>query len=877
MLKPGDLLGPYEIVAPLGAGGMGEVYRARDTRLNRTVAIKVLPEQLAGDRQFRERFDREAQAISALDHPHICALYDVGEQSGTAFLVMQYLEGDTLADRLKKGPLPFEQGIEYAIQIAGALDKAHRAGIVHRDLKPGNIMLTKSGAKLLDFGLAKTSAGTAASGLSMLPTTPPGLTAQGTILGTFQYMAPEQLEGREADARTDIFAFGAVVYETLTGRKAFEGKSQASLISAIMSSQPKALSSFQTLAPPALDQLLARCLAKDADDRWQSARDVKSQLEWVTGPGSKGVEPIAAAKASRHRIAWIVAASALAGLLVLGGAFALRRAPDTPAKAVQFVVLPPDNASFVDDAGLQAVSPDGKQIVFVAAAGGAPTLWIRSLDSLVSRPLAGTEAAALPFWSPDNRSLGFFARGKLKTIDVSGGSPQTLADAPFALGGTWGRDGVIVFSPNLASPLSQVPAAGGNVKPASKLNQQAGQSLHMGPSFLPDSRRFLFWTGPGEPGVYVGSLDSDEMNLVLRADSAATYSPPGYLLFMRESTVMAQPFDASRVSTTGEPQRIAEQVARFISQPGFSVSQNGVLAFRPASAGQTELVWVDRTGKRLAAVAPPGEYNNFALSPDENHVAFDRDIATSAPDVWVMDLRRQVTERFTFAPSVDNVPLWSADGRNVVFASTRGVGLDIYQRSSNASGPEELLLKLDAPPILMPSDSSSDGRYLTYYSTDLKTRNDIWALPLSGDRKPFPVVRGEFNETESQFSPDTKWIAYVSDESGSPQVYVQSFPTVTGRWQISTEGGSQPRWRRDGKELFYLSPSGMLMAVSVKSGATVEADAPRPLFETKLDRTVLRQSYAVSANGMRFLLNLPIERATPPLTVLLNWPALLKK
>jgi Tol biopolymer transport system component len=877
MLKAGDLLGPYEIVAPLGAGGMGEVYRARDTRLNRTVAIKVLPEQLAGDRQFRERFDREARAISSLDHPHICALYDVGEQNGTAFLVMQYLEGETLADRLQKGALPFGQGIEYAVQIADALDRAHRAGIVHRDLKPGNIMLTKSGAKLLDFGLAKTSAASAASGLSMLPTTPPGLTAQGTILGTFQYMAPEQLEGREADARTDIFAFGAVVYEMLTGRKAFEGKSQASLISAIMSSQPKALSSLQTLAPPALDQLLARCLAKDTDDRWQSARDVKLQLEWVAEPGSTGVGPIVPAKDWRHRIAWAVAASALAGLLLLGGAFALRRAPDMPVKPVQFVVLPPENASFTNDAGLQAVAPDGQQIVFSAAAGGPPVLWLRPLDSLVSRPLAGTEEAVLPFWSPDNRSVGFFARGKLKTVEVAGGSPQTLADAPFALGGTWGRDGVIVFSPNLLSPLLQIPATGGNVKPVSNLNERAGQSLHVGPSFLPDGRRFLFWAGPADPGVYVGSLDSNEAKFVLRSDSAATYSWPGYLLFMRESTVMAQVFDAPQMSATGEPQRVAEEVDRFISQPGFSVSDNGVLVFRPANAGQTELAWFDRTGKRLATVAPAGEYSNFSLSPDENHVAFDRDTATAAPDVWVMDLRRQVTERFTFAPAVDNVPIWSADGRNVIFAAVRGVGLDIYQRSSNASGPDEVLLKLDAPPIMVPSDSSSDGRYLTYYSTDLKTRRDIWALPLSGDRKPFPVVHGEFNETESQFSPDTKWIAYVSDESGTPQIYVQSFPMLTGKWQVSTEGGFQPRWRRDGKELFYLSPTGKLMAVAVKSGATFEAEAPRPLFETKLDRAALRHTYAVSANGTRFLLNLPIEGATPPLTVLLNWPALLKK
>jgi Tol biopolymer transport system component len=556
----------------------------------------------------------------------------------------------------------------------------------------------------------------------------------------------------------------------------------------------------------------------------------------------------------------------------------LRHAPDASVNPVQFVILPPENANFTADISFQAISPDGRQIVFAAvAADGLPMLWVRPLDSLTARPLAGTEGANDPFWSPTSGSIGFFAQGKLKRIDVAGGLPQTLADASFGLGGTWSKDGVILFSPNLASPLLQIPAGGGTAKPATSKDERRRDRIHMGPSFLPDGRHFLFWAGPADPGVYIGSLDSKDVNLVLHTDSAATYSPLGYLLFMRETTLMAQPFDTARMSKTGDPMPVAEQVSRSISQAGFSISNDGVLVFRSAGAGQTELVWVDRTGRRIAVVAPPGSYGNVALSPDENHVAFNRNSGAGNPDVWLMDLRRHVTERFTFQPSVDNVPVWSADGRTIAFASERGGGLDIYQRSTNGSGPDELLLKLDASPIMFPSDWSSDGRYLTYYRTDAKTLDDIWALPLFGERRPFPVLNGEFNESQSQFSPEVKWIAYVSDESGTPQVYVQSFPTLTGKLQISTEGGTQPRWRRDGRGLFYLAPNRKLMEVTIKTGPPFEAGTPQPLFGTNLDGVALRQTYAVSSDGNRFLLNVAVEGGAPPLRIVLNWPALLKK
>jgi Tol biopolymer transport system component/predicted Ser/Thr protein kinase len=874
-LKAGDLLGPYEIGALLGAGGMGEVYRARDTRLDRTVAIKVLPAALAADHQFRERFEREARAISALEHPNVCALYDVGEKDGTSFLVMQYLEGETLADRLTKGGLPLEQTLQYAMQIADALDRAHRAGIVHRDLKPGNIMVTKSGAKLLDFGLAKASAPISGAGLSMLPTTPPGLTAQGTILGTLQYMAPEQLEGKEADARTDIFAFGAVVYEMLTGKKAFEGKSQASLISAIMSAQPPAPSSLQPLAPVALDQVVVRCLAKDADDRWQSARDIKLQLAGITESPSTPGPPAAMPIQSRERIAWAVGALALLGLAVAAGVLASRRAPAASLQAAQFVILPPENARFANDVSGHAIAPDGRQLVFGAArADGARLLWVRPLDSLTARPLPGTEDGNAPFWSPDSKSIGFFANGKLKRVDLAGGPPQTLADASFALGGTWNQDGVIVYAPNLANPLFRIPASGGTPTPVTSFDERTHETIHASPSFLPDGRHFLLYVQSNELGVYAGSLDSKEIKQVVRSDAAGTYAPPGYLLFLRGSTLMAQPFDAVRLAVSGSPQRVVDQVWRFITQAGFSVSNNGTLVVRPTAPLQTELVWVDRLGKRIAVVAPPGDYGEIALSPDENRVAFSR-AESAAPDIWLRDLQRRVTSRFTLNPGVDNVPIWSPDGRTVAFASDHQGGLDIYQRPSNAGGSEEPLLPLKASPIMFPSDWSSDGRYLTYYRTDQKTQNDVWILPLFGDRKPMALLHGEFNESQSQFSPDVKWIGYVSDESGSPQVYVQSFPTLTGKWQVSTDGGTQPKWRRDGKELFYLARDRKLMAVTIKAGGTFEADAPRPLFETRLEVGDLRQTYAVSADGNRFLLNAPIETSAPPLTVVLNWPALL--
>jgi Tol biopolymer transport system component len=706
-------------------------------------------------------------------------------------------------------------------------------------------------------------------------------------------MAPEQLEGKEADARTDIFAFGAVLYEMLTGTKVFSGASHASLISSIMSSQPHPVSRVQALAPAELDHLIARCLAKDPEDRWQSARDLKLQLTWIAETPISS-SPTIKAKSSRERLVWPLAGVALVALIgAIATIVVTRRAPATPAEPVQFVSVPPEKVSFSADLNAQAVSPDGRQIAFVASGSdGTPQLWIRRLDSLNARTLAGTDGAAQPFWSPDSRSVGFFAGGRLRRIDVGGGPPQTLADAPFPLGGTWNRDGVILFGRAIGSPIFRVSAGGGATTPATSLDQTSGIAAHGAPFFLPDGRHFFFvvGTGPTTGNLYVGSLDSNDAKLLLRSDSAAVYSPPGYVLFLRESTLMAQRFDLATLSMRGEAVAVAEGVGRFFTFVSFGVSDTGTLIYRPAVAGQTRLAWVDRAGQAQGNGAPDGVYHDVSLSPDDKRVAFSRPGQTGT-DVWLTDLDRRITSRFTFRPPLNNVPIWSSDGRQIVFASARDGRLDLYQRASDTSSPDELLLKLDAQPILFPSDWSADGRFLTYYRTDPKTQLDIWTLSLGAGRpsigsgrpdsaegrQPVPFLHADFNESQGQFSPDGRWIAYVSDESGSQQVYVQSFPTLGGQRQISTEGGTQPRWRRDGKELFYLAPDRKLMAVPVKTGATFESDAPRALFQTALNVTELRQSYAVSADGQRFLLNAPLETESPPMTVVLNWTGLLKR
>ncbi len=903
-LSAGHRFGPYEIVAPIGAGGMGEVYRAKDTRLDRTVAIKVLPQHLAANPEFRQRLEREARVISSLNHPHICVLHDIGRQDGIDFLVMEYLEGETLAARLVKGALPTEALLEYAGQMAQALAAAHRQTVYHRDLKPGNVMLTKTGAKLLDFGLAKVgpAAGPQGAGvnLSVLPTQALDLTQKGTILGTFQYMSPEQLQGKEADARSDIFAFGAVLYEMATGHKAFEGKSVASVIAAILDSEPTPIATLQPASPPLLDQLVRKCLEKDPEKRWQSALDVASALGWA-GEGAKG-RPGDEASGRSKRWGWMVAAVLAVGMVLLAVVH-FREAPPQELGG-RFEVPPPEKSNNP----IFRLSPDGRYLAVAANQGSRSRLWVRPLDSLETRALPGTEDATYPFWSPDSLFLGFFAQGKLKKISVGApsgpGPPQTLCDAASGRGGAWNREGVIVFSPSPASGLYRVPAAGGVPAPVTK---PGSAGSHRFPEFLPDGRRFLFLDTSNTPestGLYAGSLDGMAPARILAEVSNAAYAPPGgsrrsgHLLFRQENTLMAQPFDPDRLQTTGEMFPLAEQVGRsgHAGHGAFSVAGSGVLAYRTGAGflGDRELVWLDRTGKRLGVLTKPGPTYMAALSPDEKRIAlFIRGVQPGASsDVWLHDVARGALSRFTLGPGSSGFPVWSPDSSRIAFyrSNSAGGGFELYQKPASGAGKEERLAR--AGVNAFPWDWSGDGKLLVYSQYADKTGTDLWLLPLEGDRRPIPYLQTAFEETAGQFSPGPggapegapRWMAYVSDESGQQQVYVRPIPPSGDQWLISTAGGAQPRWRRDGRELFYVADDQKLMAVPIKTGGSpsgapsgpFEAGVPRALFEISIPSqgVVPLFFYQPTADGQRFLVTAPAAgEEAPRITVVLNWAA----
>jgi len=909
-LTSGTRLGPYEIVASAGTGGMGEVYRARDTRLERMVAIKVLPPHFADSSDRRQRFEREARAVSSLSHPHICTLHDIGQQEGLVYLVMEYLEGETLAERLEKGPLPTDQLLRYAVEIADALDKAHRQGVIHRDLKPGNIMLTKNGAKLMDFGLAKPAAGSATGTALEAMTQSKPLTAQGTIVGTFQYMAPEQLEGKEADARSDLFSFGALLYEMATGRRAFTGKTQASVIASILASNPPPITSLQPMTPPALERVVETCLAKDPDERFQAAHDLKLQLEWILEGGSAvGIPaPVAARRKRREGVAWTAALALALLALVLSALY--WRAATREVHAVHAFIPPPENASYIfqgPGGGPAAISPDGRRLAFAAGSGGKQMLWIRPLESLTAQPLAGTEGAAQPFWSPDSRYVGFFADGKLKKIEASGGPPQALCAAPAARGGSWSREGVIVFAANASEGLSRVSAAGGAPTPVTKLDHSLAQGSHRWPFFLPGGRHFLYFAGGsaarvGEnAGTYIGALDEDRSlpkGPILHGDSAAIYaqpglpgwpgfdwlgSGPGYLLFVRDTSLMAQPFDLRRLRLTGEALPVAEhvQVNRGILRAVFSASHSGVLAYQMGGAsGGWQLAWLDRNGKSGSTVGEKAISFAPRLSPDGKQLAaMIVDTASGNQDIWVFDLARGTQTRLTFDPAFDTYPVWSPDGSKIAFASNRKGPFNLYQKAANGVGSEELLL--ESPSDDRPLSWSRDGRYLAYARLDPagKTKLDIWILPLFGDRKPFPFLESEFNEASGEFSPDGHWLAYASDETGKYEVYVVPFPGGSGKWQISTGGGSQPKWRGDGRELFYLAPDNRVMAVDIAAGgSTFHAGIPHPLFQASPAVTgIIGRVYDGSADGKRFIFASGGAASSQPLTLVVNWAAELKR
>jgi Tol biopolymer transport system component len=897
-LQAGRKLGPYELGEAIGAGGMGEVYRARDTRLDRTVAIKVLPAHLADSPELRQRFEREARAISSLNHPHICSLYDVGYQDGVSFLVMEYLEGETLAQRLERGPMPLSDVLKYGVQIADALDKAHRQGVVHRDLKPGNIMLTpQTGAKLMDFGLAKSAIAAASISSMTAPAHASSpITTKGMIVGTFQYMSPEQVEGKEVDARSDLFAFGAVLYEMMTGRRAFQGKSQLSVASAILEKEPEPISIVQPLTPPALDRTIRKCLAKDPEDRWQTARDLQLELKWIAESGSQAGAPavVVAGRKQRERWAWMAAAAFAVLAIVFAVGFVLR-AP-LPPRALTATILPPDNTSFV----AAVVSPDGTRMAFTArGSDGALKLWVRSLDALSAQPLSGTDGASLPFWSADGRSLGFFTQdGKLKKIEASGGPPITLCDIPaIPRGGTWNLDGVVLFGMVGRNGIQRVSSAGGAVTPATKLDEARKDANHRWPVFLPDGRHFLYNVRAtvrnealGED-LYVGSLDGQVNRKLLPVSFNVQYSS-GHILFAREGTLMAQPFDTKRLELTGDAFPIAEQILTTagLGFTAISASENGVLAYR-TGAGQpgSKLVWSDRQGKELGVLGDQAIYISPKISSNGQKVAVDiSDPKVGPPDVWVYDVARGLRTRLTFDPQVDITPEWSPDSTRVVFLSFRKGTGDLYMKDASGAGNDELLF--ESAETKSPSSWSADGNFILFTSVGTKTRQDIWVLPMGKDpsaplgtggagRKPFVFLQTDYAESEAVFSPDGRWVAYRSNESGRDEIYVKPFPGPAGRWQVSTGGGTRAKWRRDGKELFYLGVDDKIMSAEIRmKGAALEVGAVRALFQARPQRQGPAGVFDATGDGQRFLVNTTaVEQSASPVTLVVNWPAGVKK
>jgi Tol biopolymer transport system component/predicted Ser/Thr protein kinase len=855
-LAPGERLGPYEILSLLGEGGMGQVWKARDTRLDRIVAIKT------SQAKFSERFDREARAVAALNHPHICQLYDVGPD----YLVMEYVEGKPLA-----GPLPLAQALQYAVQICDALDAAHSKGIVHRDLKPGNILVGKSGVKVLDFGLAKMERKTEPEQATV--TMP--LTGAGTVLGTLQYMSPEQLEGQEADARSDIFALGIVLYEMIGGKRPFAGKSQASLIAAILKEPPRPLPELQPLTPVALNRVVETCLEKDPEKRWQSARDVANALALVseTGPPAASAAP---APSRRGWVAWAVAGLMASALALL--AFVHFREARPEPRVITSTLLPPEDARQLN---MPALSPDGRTLVVAGlGTGGQTRLWVRPLDSAIAKPLAGTEGAIFPFWSPDSRSIGFYQNGKLMRMAADGGPAVALADNAFPGGASWSARGVIVFS--TGSGLQRVPAGGG--ASAAVTTVGSNDYVHCYPWFLPDGRHFLFAdqtrSGGRDYQLRIGALDSREVQTIGAVESQVMYAN-GYLLYKRGNTLVAQPFDEKRLATTGEAQPVAPQLP-FATDANIwgpwaevSVSSGGLLAYTVGSSAldthNLQLTWYERGGKRVQTLPGPGDMAWIEFSPDRKSLAGGR----SGNDLWIYDMARGLPTRFTFNGALTISPVWSPDGRSIAYSSSVKGLTGIYRKAADGTGTDQLLYEEAAPSIV--TTWSPDGKFLLF--DRIKKDNDIWVLPLGpGAGKPYPWIATPFVEFNARFSPDGRWVAYQSSESGHMEIYAAPFPGPGGKRQISIAGGNTPRWRSNGKEIFYVRPDGMLMAAEVsEKGAGLDVGAVRSL-NIPVVRITRIYTYDVSTDGQRILALTEPEHATAaPLTLVQNWPALLKK
>jgi eukaryotic-like serine/threonine-protein kinase len=880
MLSPGTRLGPYEVLSALGAGGMGEVYKARDTRLGREVAVKVLVGRHAEDPAMRERFEREARAISALAHPSICTLYDVGEHEGAHFLVMEYLEGETLAARLARGPLPLDSALKLCGEIAAALAAAHARGIVHRDLKPGNVMLTKSGAKLLDFGLARLHAashGELEAGFRETVSEP--LTGEGTVLGTLQYMAPEQIEGREADARSDIFAFGCVLYEMVTGRKAFTGTNRVSLASAILSSEPAQVSVVQPASPPELDRLVTACLAKDPATRWHSAADLARELSWIAdgAVAPRRTRPTLRAE-RRARLAWAIAALAAA---VAALALTIPRTPRAARELTRFMIPPPagyDIFPFV------RLSPDSRRIALLLQdASGRRSVWVRSLDALEIRRLAGTEDVFGLFWSPDGRELGFFSHGRLRRIGADGGPVETVCDSGGAFSGAWSSTGTILFTRQFGEPIVAVPAAGGTPRPVTALDVAGGDAAHFHPAFLPDGRHFVFVARNLEPektSVVLASLGSKETRRLLRADSAAVFADPGYLLFARDNALFAWRFDLRTLGLVGEAVPAFEHVRYGTEDNLLAASAAGDRLVYLSWLDRRRLTWVDRKGRELGTLGEEGGYEDVRISPDGRRVAVTlRDPSRGQnQDVWVMDVARGTASRVTAERTDEFDPAWFPDGQRLAYVSDRFGFYDIYERPADG-GAERLLVRTNEDKVL--PAVSPDGRSLLLSGDN----NGSWfrlLAPIAGG-EPVRLSDGSrFSEEHAALSPDGRWSAFDSAESGKREVYVQPLAGGAKR-QVSIGGGQMPVWSHDGSELFYAAEDGMLMSAVVRlSGERAEAGEPQPLFALRLalngEVQFPRHAYDVAPDRKRFLVIRRAPDSEPDgAVVVTNWTAVLKR
>jgi Tol biopolymer transport system component len=860
---------------------MGEVYRARDTRLGRDVAVKLLPPHLAANPQFRERFEREARSASALNHPHICALHDVGsatvQGSELHFMVLELVEGESLAQRLTKGPLPLPDVLRFGVQVAQALDAAHRAGIVHRDLKPGNVMLTRGGAKLLDFGLAAARPGDDHAVLpaqSSLTEAKP-LTEAGTIVGTFQYMAPEQLEGQPSDARTDIFALGAVLYEMATGRRAFEGKTRTSLIAAIVSTQPPSISSIQGMSPPALDHVVRKCLEKDPEDRWQSARDVAAELQWIAEGGSRAGLPgiVSTRRRVREGLAWAVAG--LASLAAVGFAVAWARRAPKPAAVVRFQVPNPPGVFAV---GPPLLSPDGRMLAFdVTDSKGTRSIWLRSLDALESRQIPGTEGVVRPIWSPDSRSVAFMAGGKLRRVAVAGGPVQTIGDAQYGADGSWSPRGVILLDGRGNDPLWVIDAGGGLRKSLVEPDAAKGERGAGWPAFLPDGRRFLhhvLMLKPEDNELRVRDLDTAESKTIMKTQSQVVFAPPGFLLFVRDRTLVAQRFDTTALELRGDPIPLSEGLG--IAELGLvsiSAATNGTLAYRPGVAALARLVWIDRKGQETPALDQERGYADASLSPDGSRMVFDVSEEQDKGDIWIRDFARGTTTRFSFEPEPEFGPYWSPDGKRIAY-TVQKKSMDLYWKDAAGTGEPEVLLNSDEDELI--NDWSRDGTTIVYASRGQQNW-DLWAMRLTGDRKPFVVRKTRFSDFNGTLSPDGRFLAFQTNESGRHEIYVQEFPEARSKWQVSPAGGRDPFWRADGRELYYRSPEGALMAVPIEKGGSFTMGTPQPLFNARFAPIVANRLFRASPDGQRFLVtSVGSGDVAPPAVVVLNWTAALE-